>query len=78
MEISLAMIVKNEEEVLRECLNSFKDIVDEMILVDTGSKDDTVDIAKKFGVGLYEFRWCNDFSLARNFAAEKCVMKEFK
>lgn len=72
MKISLAMIVKNEEEVLRECLNSVKGIVDEMVLVDTGSKDNTVDIAKEFGVELYEFKWCNDFSLARNFAAEKC------
>ena len=72
MKISLAMIVKNEEEVLSECLNCVKDIVDEMVLVDTGSKDNTVNIAKKFGAKLYEFKWCNDFSLARNFAAEKC------
>ncbi len=72
MKISLAMIVKNEEKVLRECLNSVKDIVDEMVLVDTGSEDDTVDIAKEFGAKLYEFKWCNDFSFARNFAAEKC------
>ncbi len=72
MKISLAMIVKNEEEVLSECLNSVKDIVDEMVLVDTGSKDNTVNIAKEFGAKLYEFKWCNDFSLARNFAAEKC------
>ncbi|GAA0085621.1 hypothetical protein UT300007_20600 [Clostridium sp. CTA-7] len=72
MKISLAMIVKNEEKVLKECLDSVKNLVDEVIVVDTGSKDRTLEIAKDMGVKLYEFQWCNDFSLARNFASEKC------
>ena len=72
MKISLAMIVKNEEDVLRECLNSVRSIVDEIVLVDTGSEDNTINIAKEFGANLYRLDWVNDFSLARNFAAEKC------
>lgn len=73
MKISLAMIVKNEEDVLRECLNSVRSIVDEIVLVDTGSEDNTINIAKEFGANLYRLDWGNDFSLARNFAAEKCT-----
>lgn len=72
MKISLAMIVKNEAEVLEECLRSVKDLVDEVIVVDTGSVDGTIEIAKKMGAKVYEFQWCNDFSMARNFASEKC------
>ncbi|WP_346937000.1 glycosyltransferase family 2 protein [Clostridium sp.] len=72
MKISLAMIAKNEEEVLTECINSVKDIVDEVVLVDTGSEDNTMSIAEEMGVKLYGFKWQDDFSLARNFAAEKC------
>lgn len=73
MKVSLAMIVKNEEEVLRECLKSVKNIVDEIILVDTGSEDRTLEIAREFGAKIYSFEWCYDFSAARNFAAEKCT-----
>ncbi|AKN33632.1 glycosyl transferase [Clostridium carboxidivorans P7] len=65
-EISLCMIVKNEEENLPRCLESVKDIVDEMIIVDTGSSDKTVEIAKNYGAKIYYFEWCNDFSTARN------------
>lgn len=72
MKISLAMIVKNEEEVLRECLNSVKDIVDEIVIVDTGSEDNTINIAKELGVYLYKIKWQDDFSIARNFASKKC------
>ncbi|WP_166243643.1 tetratricopeptide repeat-containing glycosyltransferase family 2 protein [Paenibacillus turpanensis] len=64
--ISLCMIVKNEEKVLDRCLNSIKDYVDEIIIVDTGSKDATIDIAKKYTDKLYNFEWINDFSAARN------------
>jgi len=66
MSISLCMIVKNEEENLKRCLESVKDIVDEMIIVDTGSKDSTVPIAKLFGAKVYDFLWTGDFSEARN------------
>lgn len=67
-EISLCMIVKNEEKYLPQCLNSVKDIVDEIIIVDTGSNDKTVEIAKSFGAKIYYFKWNNDFSEARNIS----------
>lgn len=65
-EVSLCMIVKNEECFLPKCLNSVKDIVDEIIVVDTGSADKTVEIAKSFGAKVYYFKWSNNFSEARN------------
>ncbi|GKU25992.1 tetratricopeptide repeat-containing glycosyltransferase family 2 protein [Clostridium folliculivorans] len=65
-EISLCMIVKNEEEYLPRCLNSVKDIVDEIIVVDTGSTDRTIEIAKEFNAKVYSFQWSNNFSEARN------------
>lgn len=66
--ISLCMIVKNEEEVLERCLKSVKNLVDEIIIVDTGSIDKTKIIAKKYTNKIYDFKWCDDFSKARNFA----------
>lgn len=68
MDLSLCMIVKNEQASLPQALNSVKDIVDEMIVLDTGSTDQTIDIAKEFGAKVYHFEWCNDFSVARNAA----------
>jgi len=65
-EVSLCMIVKNEEFYLTRCLNSIKDIVDEIIIVDTGSSDKTIDIAKNFGAKVYYYQWNNNFSEARN------------
>ena len=65
-EISLCMIVKNEEEYLTRCLSSINDIASEIIIVDTGSTDKTVEIAKKFGAKVYYFKWNNNFSEARN------------
>ncbi|NEP11392.1 MAG: tetratricopeptide repeat protein [Symploca sp. SIO2C1] len=62
------MIVKNEESSLPQALNSAKDVVDEMIILDTGSTDTTVKIAKNYGARVYQFEWCNDFSAARNEA----------
>ena len=53
--ITLSMIVKNEEEHLKDCLLSVKDVVDEIVLVDTGSTDNTIEIAKKFGAKVYNF-----------------------
>jgi choline kinase/GT2 family glycosyltransferase/predicted Zn-dependent protease len=69
--VSLCMIVKNEEKYLAKCLKSAKPIVDEMIVVDTGSTDRTKDIAKAFGAKVYDFKWTNDFSEARNFSLSK-------
>lgn len=62
------MIVKNEEQNLATCLKSVKDVVDEMVVLDTGSTDKTVDIAKEWGAQVYDFQWCDDFSKARNEA----------
>jgi glycosyltransferase involved in cell wall biosynthesis len=64
--ISCCMIVKNEEEFLEKCLSSVKDYVDEIVIVDTGSTDSTVEIAKKFTDKIYFHSWENSFSKARN------------
>lgn len=72
--ISLCMIVKNEEEVLERCLQSVKEVVDEIVIVDTGSTDKTKEIAKKFTEKVYDFNWIDDFSAARNFSFAKATM----
>ncbi len=64
--LSICMIVKNEEAVLANCLGSVKDIASEIIVVDTGSTDNTKEIAESFGAKVYDFEWVNDFSAARN------------
>ncbi|MGL5616953.1 MAG: glycosyltransferase [Sarcina sp.] len=74
--ISLCMIVKNEEETLEKCLSSIKDIVNEIVIVDTGSTDKTKEIAKKFNAIIYDFKWINNFAAARNFAFSKAT-KEY-
>lgn len=66
--LSLCMIVKNEEKVLSRCLNSVKDVVDEIIIVDTGCTDDTIKIANKYNTKIYSYNWNDDFSAARNYA----------
>ncbi len=74
--ISLCMIVKNEEDVLARCLDSVADLVEEMIIVDTGSTDRTMEIAKSYPkVKLYEFAWIDDFAAARNFAFSKATQE---
>lgn len=69
--ISLTMIVKNEERNLQACLDSVIEFINEIIIVDTGSTDNTKEIAKKNNVKLFDYHWTNDFSAARNFALEK-------
>ena len=66
--VSLCMIVKNEEKVLERCLKSMADLMDEIVIVDTGSTDRTKEIAAKYTDKIYDFPWVDDFSLARNFA----------
>jgi len=64
--ISLCVIAKNEEAMIADCLESVKGVVDEMIVVDTGSLDRTVEIAEEAGATVMHFAWCDDFSAARN------------
>jgi hypothetical protein len=73
--VSLCMIVKDEEEVLDRCLSGMKDLVDEMIIVDTGSKDRTKEIAGRYTDKVFTFEWTDDFSAARNFSFSKASME---
>lgn len=74
--VSLCMIVKDEEAVLERCLSSIYDLADEIIIVDTGSADQTKEIAKAYTEKVYDFEWVHDFSKARNFAFSKAT-KEY-
>ena len=64
VEISLCMIVKNEEKVLARCLDSIVGLMDEIIIVDTGSSDKTKEIARKYTDNIYDFEWIDDFAPA--------------
>ncbi len=75
MTISLCMIVKDEEAFLARCLDSVADLVDEIVIVDTGSTDATKEIAARYTDKIYDFQWINDFAAARNFAFSKCTME---
>lgn len=66
--ISLCMIVKDEEEILEQCLRSVESVCDEIIILDTGSKDNTKAIASSYTSKVYDFEWIEDFSAARNKA----------
>ena len=72
--VSLCMIVKNEEDVLARCLESAADLVDEIIIVDTGSTDSTREIAARFTDKVYDFPWRDDFSAARNESFSRASM----
>ncbi|MHB9099690.1 MAG: glycosyltransferase, partial [Syntrophales bacterium] len=71
--LSLCMIVKNEEKYLVKCLRSVRDVVDEMVVVDTGSTDKTIDIATVFGARVFNFPWTDDFSAARNHSLQQAT-----
>lgn len=71
--LSLCMITKNEEKNLKTCLDSIKDYVDEIIIVDTGSTDKTLDIAKSYTDKVFNHQWNYDFSEARNKSLEKAT-----
>jgi glycosyltransferase involved in cell wall biosynthesis len=71
--LSLCMIVRDEEHFLQRCLESVRDWVDEMIIVDTGSSDRTRDIARQFTDRVYDFEWIDDFAAARNYALGKAT-----
>lgn len=74
--ISLCMIVRDEEETISRCLETVKDIADEIIIVDTGSVDDTKNIVKNYTSNIYDFEWIDDFSAARNYSFSKAT-KEY-
>lgn len=69
--LSLCMIVKNEEEVLERILRPVSEIMDEILIVDTGSSDRTKEIAGQYTAQVFDFPWCDDFSAPRNFLVEK-------
>lgn len=71
--LSLCMIIKDEEEVLARCLECVSKIVDEIIIVDTGSSDSSKEIAKKYTKYVYDFVWTDNFSEARNFSFSKAT-----
>lgn len=69
--LSATLIVRDEEQVLEACLASLRTVVDEVIVVDTGSVDRSADLAADLGAKVFHFAWCDDFSAARNFAIEQ-------
>ncbi len=64
--LSVCMIVRNEQKLLPGCLQSIRDVADEIIVLDTGSDDDTREIAREYGAKVHEHPWQHDFSLHRN------------
>jgi glycosyltransferase involved in cell wall biosynthesis len=74
-DISACIIVKNEENNIERCLNSIKDHVDEIVILDTGSTDDTIKICRKYTDNIYYRKWDNNFSDARNYCISKATKK---
>src|SRR5687767_3978641 len=68
MRVSAALIVRDESTFIEACLESLAGLVDEIVVVDTGSRDDTIDKALRFPIKLHTLAWHQDFSAARNFA----------
>jgi glycosyltransferase involved in cell wall biosynthesis len=66
--LSICIIVKNEEEVIARCLSSTGAVADEIIIVDTGSTDNTLAICSQFPVNIHHFTWCDNFAAARNYS----------
>lgn len=71
--LSLSMIVRDAEETVGNALKDASQFCDELVVVDTGSADNTVEIVRSFGARIFHFDWINDFSAARNFAADQCL-----
>lgn len=71
--VSLCMIVKNEQDTIGHCLESMHQLVDEIIIVDTGSTDDTISIVQAYTDHIHHFTWVDDFSKARNYAFSKAT-----
>lgn len=73
MKISACVIVKNEEKNIGQWLNNMRQIADEIIVVDTGSTDNTLNILENAGITPYYFNWCNDFAAAKNYAIQQAT-----
>lgn len=69
--LSICIICKNEEQNIEKCLTSFQNTGFEIIVVDTGSTDRTKEIASEYTSNVYDFKWCDDFAAAKNFAISK-------
>lgn len=72
--VTACMIVKNEEKILERCLENLKNLVDEIVIVDTGSTDRTKEIAAKYTKHIYDYIWNYDFAAARNYSFSKATM----
>ena len=66
--LTACLIVRNEERFLPACLASLAGVADRIVVVDTGSSDRTIEIARKQGADVFPFEWCDDFAAARNFS----------
>ena len=73
MKISACVIVKNEEKNISQWLNNMRQIADEIIVVDTGSTDNTLNILENAGITPYHFTWCNDFAATKNYAIQQAT-----
>lgn len=71
--VSVCMIVRDEEAVIRRCLSCVRSFADEIIVVDTGSKDQTASVCKEMGAKVYDLPWQDDFAAARNYAFSKAA-----
>lgn len=71
MTVSATLIVRNEETTLPCCLASIRDVVDQIVVVDTGSQDNTRDVARRYGAEVHEYAWRQDFAGARQFAFDQ-------
>lgn len=73
MKISACYIVKNEAENLARSIDSLQGVADEIVVADTGSTDNTMEVARQLGAAVYSFPWQEDFAAARNFALSKAT-----
>lgn len=71
--LSICMIVKNEEATLKKCLSKIQSFIDDIVIIDTGSTDNTKLVAAEFTDKIFDFKWCNDFSKARNYSISKAA-----
>ena len=71
--LSVCMIVKDEADKLPLILGDIRGVADEIIVVDTGSTDETIEIAKSAGAQVFDFPWCDDFSAARNYSLDQAT-----